>query len=286
MAGGVRKPANDEFDVPDLELKDPLAPKSSAPPPPQPPPSAPPASPYSGAMDDDLMVGGHDELMLERNVMPEPVSVSMTRQKSPGVAPPLELGHAMGEQPFAPRHHDVPKPRRLLGTIANVLIVGLGFGGAAAPLVRFVHRAAGWRLPTFFHYALDGGSTIWSGSASMATLAATILLVIMGTYARPRSSGYLLAGLGMLLVAISFIIITFSVSPAGPPEIAPDGARLVPWVVPVIPLGIGFRLLRNAWSKCDEREAASRLKGFCLAAISAATLFVSVELGFGVVFTR
>jgi hypothetical protein len=148
--------------------------------------------------------------------------------------------------------------------------------------VRFAHGAAGWRLPSFFHWALDGGSAIWSGSASMATLAFTILLTIMGTYARPRSWGYLLAALGMLLAAISCIIITFSVSPAGPPELPPDGARLMPWVVPAIPLGIGLRQLYNAWAACDDREAGSRLKGLFFAALSAATLFVAVELGFGV----
>jgi hypothetical protein len=85
----------------------------------------------------------------------------------------------------------------------------------------------------------------------------------------------------MLLVAISLIIITFAVSPAGPPEIPPDGARLVPWALPAIPVGIGLRLLRNAWAKCEEREALARLKGFSIAAISAATLFVAAELGFG-----
>jgi hypothetical protein len=287
MAGGARKPANDEFEIPNLDMTDPLAPKSSGsetpmPPPPSPsnPPSSPRASPYAGGFDDEVV---------DRGLSHEPISVSMTRAKAPAInltssapPPPIELGHAISEQPFAPRRHDVPKARRsALGTVANVFIVGLGFAGAAAPLVRFAHHASGWKLPSFFHYALDGGSAVWSGSASMATLALTIVLAIMGTYARPRSYGYLLASLGMLLVAISCIVITFTVSPAGPPEIPPDGARLVPWVAPAVPLGIGLRLLRNAWAKCEEGNAGARLKGFCIAALSAATIFLAVELGFG-----
>jgi hypothetical protein len=282
MSGGARKPANDDFEIPDLDLKNPLAPKAS---PQAPTPTEPAAaSPYSGTLDDDMVV--------DRNVAHhDPISVSVMRSVAP--APelpqkpprPLELGHAIAEQPFSPRRHDVPKARSGfdLGTVANLFIVGLGFAGAAAPLVRFVHRSAGWGLPSVCHYALDGGSAIWSGSASMATLALTIVLTIIGTYARPRSYGYLIAALGMLLVAISLIIITFSVSPEGPPEIPPDGARLVPWVLPVIPFGIGLRLLRNAWASCEDREALPRLKGFCIAGLAAATLFIALELGFGVV---
>src|SRR5262245_64363662 len=99
MAGGARKPANGEFEIPDLELKDPLAPKSSAPAPAPTQSNRPAASPYSGAMDDEMVV--------DRNVVHEPISVSVTRAKAPAIdlareAPPqpLELGQAIAEQTF------------------------------------------------------------------------------------------------------------------------------------------------------------------------------------------
>jgi hypothetical protein len=44
-----------------------------------------------------------------------------------------------------------------------------------------------------------------------------------------------------------------------------------------------MRLLHNAWRKCEENEALPRLKGFVIAGLAAATLFVAAELGFGVV---
>jgi hypothetical protein len=287
--GGARKPANKEFEIPELELKDPLAPKSSAPPPVgRFHPAAP--SPYSGAP-------AEDDMMVDRNGMPEPISVSTTRAKAPPIvahqlphagpsAMPIEVARPPPSRARISSEPEAPEVRPFdAGSVLSLFIVAVGFAAAAAPLVRFVHRSFGWKLPAFFHYALDGGSAIWSGSAALATLALTIVFAIMGTYARPRSAAYLFSGLGMLLVAISLIIIAFTVGPDGPPEIPPDGARLVPFVVPAIPLGIGLRLLRNAWTACEVRTAGARLKGLLAAAASGATLFVAVELVLGAVAT-
>jgi hypothetical protein len=270
--GGGRKPANDEFEVPDLELKDPLAPKSSAPP----PPPSNPGSAYAGTIDDDVLV--------DHNIVPEVALVSVTRAKAPAVAvparrPAIELAR---RDPPSETIEPAPEPRSVSGTIVNVFIVAVGFAGAAAPLLRHAHHAWGWRLPSIVQPALDGASAIWSGAAALLTLALTILLTIMGSYARPRSGGYLFSALGMLVMAISLIIITFSVGPNGVPEVPPDGARLIPLALPAVPLGIGLRQLGNAWRACERRRAGPRLAGLFVAGLAAALIFAAVELTFGI----
>ncbi len=278
MTDRPQKPLDEAVsaEVPDLDLPvsrtTAAAAKSSV--------SAAPVASYSGEIDPD-----DDDMVVDRNIVPPSISVSSSRIQ-PAVRPlssGLELGAPMvGEQRLSVRSHDKVRPKRFdVGVIVNVFVVAVGGGGAGVALSCFMHRARGWDATSPMRPALDGGSALFSGALSLGTLAVCITLAIMAMYARPRSLGYLVASVGMLVVAIAAMTITFSVGPDGAPEIPPNGAALVPWALPVAPLGVALRLTRNAYDRCAEGEGLSRFIGCLLAACAGAVAFVAAELLFG-----
>src|SRR5207249_2492295 len=130
----------------------------------------------------------------------------------------------------------VPKPRYGEKAV-NALILIVAAGGAGWALLRWIHRAAGWRVMPFITPAFDGTSVLWSGAAVVVSVAAAITLAIAAARARPPSIGYGLAAVTMLVIGIAAVTVLFSVSPEGRPEEPPDGGRLVPWALPLVPLG-------------------------------------------------
>jgi hypothetical protein len=291
MKDAGRKPGSDRDAVPDLHLPGPkktlaAAPKSASIAQAS-PPKPPPARGMEATADDDDF-----DMEVDRNLNPTAYMASSgTRPKAasvgevgPGVGGRIELGDAIVQD--SRRHgrsHDkvVPKPR--YGDKAvNALIVLVAAGGAGAALVRFVHRAAGWNVLPLVPAAFDGSSAIWSGAAALLSLAVAIALAIAALYAKPRSTGYLLSALGMVVVAIAMITVTFSVEPDGPPEIAPFGGRLVPWALPLVPLGIALRFLWNGWNApYEEAFAKERFVGALWSVVAAAVAVVGLELSCG-----
>jgi hypothetical protein len=164
----------------------------------------------------------------------------------------------------------------------NAFIVLASAGGAEAALVRFLHRPAGWNVVPLVPAAFDGGSALWSGGASLVALAVAIVLAIAGLYAKPRSMAYLASALGMVVVGMALITVTFSVGPDGAPEFPPDGGRLVPYALPLLPLGVALRFLWNGWNAAyEDAYPKERLLSAMWAIAAAAVAFVGMELAFG-----
>jgi hypothetical protein len=195
----------------------------------------------------------------------------------------IELGaNLVSDLTLPTTSHVKVTPRPRYGEmIVNGLVLAVALGGVGAALARFVHVAAGWSLVRVIPAAFDGGSLLWSAGLSLGALAFAVALAIMGNYARPRSLGYFLSAVGMLLVAVAMITVTFSVEPDGPPALMPVGSRLVPFAMPIVPVGIALRLLRNGWTRAKESYFNDRFFGALFAAASAAFAFAAVELLFG-----
>jgi hypothetical protein len=151
----------------------------------------------------------------------------------------------------------------------NGVLVAVGLTAPVATLVRFVHRAAGWNPFAHAYRFLDG--TLACSLSALGGLALAITLAIVASYARPRSYGYLLSALGTLVVAVTLICVALGT--------ATDGRlAMIPWVLPVLPLGAALRFMRNAWARAFDE---ARVRGVFLAASAGALGFAAAELWFG-----
>jgi hypothetical protein len=279
MSDHARKPSErpGDLEIPDLEMARPphasgttasAAPKVAAPPP-------NPGSAYGG----DFDFG--DDMEIDRNGAPTALTTAGSHAM-PRPGGRIELGDDVVQSGLGTRSHvKIPPRTDWLGGILSTVLVALFAGGSGYALFRYAHRAAGWNVGPLAQKALGGGSATWSGAGSLSFLALSITLTIMAMFAKPRSLAYGFSALAAVVIGVTLMIITFSVGPDGAPDVPPDGAVLIPWLFALIPLGVAFRVLRNAWSQCFEGEAKTRLVGVLLAALSAALAFASVELLFG-----
>jgi hypothetical protein len=256
-------------------------------------PDASPAPPSSGPREFDFG-DGDDDMVVDRNIVPAPLTLSPEAARSSRVShghgsrSGLELGDDLvAHNRLSTRSHAKVEPHTdWAGGIINVALIAAFGGGVGYALLRFVHRPEGWDVASLAQPALDGGSATWSGAAAMIALTSCITLTIMAMFARPRSLGYGLSALGAVVIAVTLMVITFSVGPDGAPEVPPDGAKLVPLALPFVPLGVAFRLVRNGWDECFEGETKTRMQGAILAAASACVAFVAAELAFGAGLSR
>ncbi len=244
-----------------------------------PPPVAPPAPPQGSAYGSDFDFD--DEMEIDRNGAPAPLVTASTAPR-PLVKGRIELGDNAPRYDRGAREDEELEPRTdWLSAILSTALVGMFAGGSGYALFRYVHRSAGWNVAPLAQKALDGGSATWSGASSLSFLALSITLTIMAMYAKPRSLAYGFSALCAVVIGVTLMIITFSVGPDGAPDVPPDGAILVPWLLALIPLGVAFRMLRNAWSSSYVGGAKNRLHGVLFAAFAAAFAFAAIELLLG-----
>jgi hypothetical protein len=250
-----RKPLYDlsKVNTPDLEL-----PGSRHPPPPHPsskPPAKKPRSPWKGW---------------------RPLSRPKIQVRPPRPRAPTD------PEPSHPEE-DIELPTQTnLGFAVNALLAIVGLAGASYPLVRFVHRAAGWNVLRFARVILEQRSLLWASVAAIASVAVTIGFGIAARYVRPKSAGYLVVALAMFLVAFTMMFIVLTPASGGEgAEAQPDAAPLLRWAIPFVPLGLASRTLANLWRRCGFRGGAGRLVATLHGALTAALFFVAVELFFG-----
>ena len=125
-------------------------------------------------------------------------------------------------------------------------------------------------------HAMRGDSPLASGVLAVIALvaAATLAARSLGS---SRSTGMVIATIGAVLLGIVMIIVTFSASETAELEIPPDAGGIVPFIAPIIPLGLGLAALRratSAWLSRYERGEAIRF-----AVITSFMLLAMLELG-------
>ena len=132
-------------------------------------------------------------------------------------------------------------------------------------------------------HAMRGDSPLASGMLAIFTLvgAAALASKSLGS---GRSTGMLVATVGAIVLGIAMIIVTFSASENVELDIPPAAGGIVPFLAPIVPLGLGlaaFKRARSVWGSRfpDERAEARRF-----AALTSLLIFVLLELGpFGAV---
>jgi serine/threonine-protein kinase len=125
-------------------------------------------------------------------------------------------------------------------------------------------------------HAMRGDSPLASGVLAVLTLvgAAALAARALGS---SRSTGMLVATVGAVLLGIVMIIVTFSASETAELEIPPAAGGIVPFIAPLIPLGLGlgaFARARSAWLSVYERSDAIKF-----AIVTSLMLFALLELG-------
>jgi hypothetical protein len=179
------------------------------------------------------------------------------------------------------RRHDVPVKRATFDWspffAALVCAVTLVVVGGA--LYRIFHRPEGWHVAALVPSAFDGKSAVASGFFALLSLAAALAAAGVGLLRAPRRVGLVVAGLGFLFVAMLMIIVTFSaLSPEAEAADPPVLGKLVPFALPLAPVGLALWLLRLGFDRWREEGAATKVVSILLACVAAVGSFVAVEL--------
>jgi hypothetical protein len=157
----------------------------------------------------------------------------------------------------------------VIGLVAAVAIQVVLAAGALGALLRFAHRASGITLKNVFPAAVDGTSALSAGAVALSAVALTVAIGALGVRA-PRSIALIFSAIGALLVAIVMIVVTFSTTPTDPPT-PPESAIILPFVMPVMPLGFAIWAITlgvRQWKEGGARRALVLPAGVAAGAIA------------------
>jgi hypothetical protein len=253
-------------DIPDLVV-----------PPPRPASRPEPTAsrPQLSAADDDPF-----DMEIERagSVMTAPHAVSgraggggVPRGSSPS-ASGLEVAYRRSDLEAA---NEAP-PRSDLGpkvTACALTVVGLA--GVFAVLVKVAHRQGGRSIIALTPHAFDASSVTQSAIFALSTFALAITLGYAGLKVHPRSYAMLVAATMTLIGSLAMVTVTLVATDEHPAP--PDGALLIPYVVPFALLALGLAAAGRAIA-IFLRGGAGRVATPFVAAAGGALLFAGIEL--------
>ncbi len=209
-----------------------------------------------------------DRLSAEKFRPSQPTS-SRDAPLTPPVAPPRKRPSAAEVEVDAPFS---PKER---ATVAAWVV------GPA--LAAFLALSLAPSITAPLGHAMRGDSPLASGVLAVLTLVGAAALAAK-SLGPSRSRGLLVATVGAVLLGVVMIIVTFSAGDTAELDIPPAAGSIVPFLAPIIPLGLGiaaFQRARSVWRSRydDERTEAKRF-----AALTSLLILVLLELGpFGAV---
>jgi serine/threonine protein kinase len=195
---------------------------------------------------------------------PSPLSAPESRG-TPGLTPQLHARRSAGspaEQEAQPRWPAKTK---------------LAFGAAiAAPaLAAFVALSFAPFVLAPLGRAMRGDSPLASGVLAVLTLVGAAVLAARAL-GESRSPGMRVAAGGAVLLGIVMIIVTFSASETAELEIPPAAGGLVPFIAPLVPLGLGLAAFTKAHSLWGSRY--DRSEAIKLVALTSLLLLALLEL--------
>lgn len=164
-----------------------------------------------------------------------------------------------------------------IATRAVSLVVALTLaGGAAAALLRFAHRPGGVDVTSVFPSAFDGTSAVASGAVAITTLIGAVCLGFVGVRSAPRSWATVTSGAALMFLALAMVTVTLSASEES--ETPPDGALLVPYLLPAAVLLLALGVTgRAAWTLAHA-STGRRVLAALSAAAAGSLAFAAVEL--------
>jgi hypothetical protein len=210
------------------------------------------------------------------------VPLSVTRQRR-AIEPWKVLTKSASPEPLRlpVRAHDKVTPRKdYAGKIARGLYATLGVAVAAGASWR-LHRASGWSVGPGLHTLLEGRPLLVASVAALGALALALVLMLMTLYARPRSIGYLVAAVAMVVVGLAFTFLALTTGSHDAVGMTGEAIALVGAALPFLPIGVGLRVVRNGWVAAKEREGLACESVLFAAGIATVLGLVGVELLLG-----
>ncbi|AKU94438.1 hypothetical protein AKJ09_01102 [Labilithrix luteola] len=199
--------------------------------------------------------------------------VSKHGDLSPRASSGLEVTHRRLD---AQRKHaiEVYEPSLLVKVIGPLLALVVT-GGAAFGLVRYAHKGGGFSPMAHLPHAFDGTSMTTSAVVSLVTLALAIALGFLGVRLRPRSWAFVASAAVLLLMALAMV--TVALASTGENSAPPDGALLLPYLMPVFVALLGLGVTGRAANAFTREGIAPKLATIPLAALAGAILFAAYE---------
>jgi hypothetical protein len=107
-------------------------------------------------------------------------------------------------------------------------------------LAKLAHRRGGRNILSFLPHAFDATSTVQSGAFAIGALVVAIAIGFIGLKLTPRSYAMLGSAAALLVGSLAMVTVTLVSTDENP--IPPDGALLIPYVIPagLFLLGLGI----------------------------------------------
>lgn len=270
--------------VPDLDVPAPASRRGVSAGPasaPQAPPASTPARPAAPVRGPSIEVGNDADdfdMEIERDGSLASLAAAQAPPSSARRAPiaatasGLEVAHRRATAPVHEASDDEPS----IGTkIAAYVVTAVVSAGAAAGLVKFAHRHGGRAVTSILPHAFDGTSAAEAGVVSAVTLVLAIVLGFAGLRMRPRSWAVVVSGGAMLLASLAMVTVTLVSTEDNPSP--PDGALLLPYVVPLALLSLAVGVAGRATHVFGGEGVGRKLAAVPIAAVAGALAFLAVE---------
>ncbi len=171
--------------------------------------------------------------------------------------PVVETGPSFGEK---------------LAAWALPIVVSIGTAGL---LARLAHRPGGRDLMSLLPHAFDASSTVQSGGFAIGALLVAIAIGFVGVKATPRSYAMIGSAAALLLSSLAMVTVTLVSTEEHPTP--PDGALVIPYLVPAAVLLLGLGIAGRGPS-LFLRGGARRLGSAAAALFGGALVFAAVEI--------
>lgn len=251
--------------VPDLDVPAPASrrmPVAAAP--------APPPAASSDADDFDMEIERDGSLAALAAVHSAP---SVRRAPVAAASSGLEVAH---------RRATASEPRRTWddepsagARIAGYAVTAVLFASAAAGLAKLAHRHGGRAVTSVLPHAFDGTSAAEAGVVSGVMLVVALVLGFAGLRMRPRSWAVVVSGGAMLLASLAMVTVTLVSTEDNPSP--PDGALLLPYVVPLALIALALGIAGRAARLFAAEGAGAKAGAVPVALVAGALAFLAVE---------
>ena len=248
--------------------------------------TAPPASgaPQSGPRREvAISIEDDDPLGMEIERTGQPITMATAHSRRPATGGASASGLEVAYQRSDLERAVAPAGPSALEVVGSYAVPITGFAVAAAALLMLAHHPGGRPLLALSPRAFDASSASASGAVAIGAFVVAILLGYAGLKVRPRSYAILVASATMLLASLAMVTVTLVATDEHPSP--PDGALLVPYLVPASLLALALGLGGRGIALFRRGGLGRRLLSPAVAAIGGAMAFGALELSrFGSLF--
>jgi hypothetical protein len=217
--------------------------------------------------DDGIERGGGYEPAISSRAPAAPAAPASSRAPAS-----LNLDVAYRRQTAPVHEYEAPSFLEKAGGRALAL---LGIAAAVVPLVKYIHRPGRFFVTKLLPHAYDATSLAQAGTVAGVLLVGSIAVGYMGIKARPRSWSMVISAVVILLSSLAMVTVALVSTDEAPSP--PDGARLIPYTIPLafILIGLGVSS-RGQYSYYD--GGAKRVLPFVAGLCGGLLVYIGIAL--------